>query len=222
MTQLLCVSPRCAIPRRHRDDCTGDCRGCLPGWAADGLRLCAVCLTRLGDNAVKAAELYDELELMLKTTGAGGRSSSKPGPGTPPRDAVVDMRATIRHILASWCRLIAEERGIGLPADEVTAMGGYMGRHAEWLAAGEYAAEVADEVAALASRAWGLAYPSGSRTVEVGPCPLCPGTLTAIVRATDQTLPSEVGCDGQEPHRWPADQWRQLDRLVMAKRRMAA
>jgi hypothetical protein len=223
MTPPLCLNPRCAIPRRHRDDCDGDqCRGCLPGWAADGLRLCAVCTRRHGENAVKAAELHGELELMLRPSGSGGQVTGKPGSASPPRDAVVAMRTEIRAVLASWCRFIAEERGIGLPDDEVTAMGNYLRLHGEWLAATEYAGEVADELASLASRAWGLAYPSGTRRIEVGPCPHCDGTLTAIVRATDQALPSEVACDADEAHRWSADRWRELDRLVMAKRRMAA
>jgi hypothetical protein len=223
MTQPACLNPRCAIPRRHRDDCDSDqCRGCLRAWAADGSRLCLVDIRRLGENAVKAGELHGELELMLRPSGTGGQATGKPGSASPPRDAVVAMRTEIRAVLASWCRLVSEERGIGLPRDEVTAMGAYIDKHCDWLAATEYAGEAADELASLASRAWGLAYPSGTRTVEVGPCPLCDGTLTAIVRATDQALPSEVVCGGGEAHRWSADRWRELDRLVMAKRRAAA
>jgi hypothetical protein len=242
----LCASPRCHIPNRHREDCdTATCRGCLPARAADGSRLCPLDIRRLGENATKAAVLYDELALVLKATQPGGHTSTKPGPGGPPRDAVVEQRATIRHVLVSWCRLISEERGIALPGDwlimrlprgvqgpwnrewvvndTTPAHAAYIARHAEWLAACDYADEAADELAGLANRAYGLAYPSGTRRVEVGPCPLCDGTLTAIVRATDGVLPSEVVCDRDEdPHRWAADQWRHLDRLVMAKRRVVA
>lgn len=245
---ILCRSPYCGLPGRHRTDCdTPTCRGCLPAHAADGLMLCAVDTRRLGENAVKAAELHGELELALKASGSGGHSNNKPGSGTPPRDAVVEMRATIRHTLVSWCRLIAEERGFALPADEVTAMGGYVARHAEWLAATDYAGEAAGELTDLTRRAWGLAYPSGTRRLMVGPCPLCGGVpanngwvverlprgfigpprrsgrLEALVREQDQDkLPSEVSCDMVGEHAWPATAWRQLDRLVMARRRAAA
>jgi len=223
MTPLLCVAPGCAIPGRHGDGCDQDgCRGCLTARAADGLRLCPVHLRRLGENPVKAAELHGELELVLKAAGQGERTSSKPGSGTPPRDEVVAIRAEIRHVLVSWAKLIGEERGIGLPTDEVSAIGAYVARHAEWLAATEYAGEAADELASLVSRAWGLAYPSGTRRVEVGPCPRCDGTLTAIVRPIDSTKPTEVLCDGDEQHRWDSTQLRTLDRLVMARKRAAA
>jgi hypothetical protein len=194
----------------------------LKGWAADGSRLCQVDIRRLSENPVKAADLHGELELVLKAAGSGERASSKPGSGTPPRDAVVDMRAEIRHVLVSWAKLIGEERGVSLPADEVSAIGAYVARHAEWLAATEYAGEAADELAGLVSRAWGLAYPSGTRKVEVGGCPRCDGTLTAIVRPVDSTKTTEVVCDGEQAHRWDSTQLRTLDRLVMARKRAAA
>lgn len=242
----LCVNPRCRIPNRHAPTCAGaPCRGCLVAWAADGLRLCPVDVTRLGANAVKAATLYDELALALRpTTAGGGHSANAPGPASPPRDPVMDARADIRAVLTSWAKLVGEERGIELPwrwvvqilpdgfigpparvrrpDDTIAAVGRYLAKHAEWLAAQEFAGEAADELADLAGRAWGLAYPSGTRTVVVGPCPLCDGTLTAIVRTVDRVLPSEVVCDAEDEHRWAADQWRQLDRLVMVRKRAAA
>jgi hypothetical protein len=173
-------------------------------------------------NATKLADLHGELELQLLVTGDPGQASSDPGPGSPPRDVIVEVRAEIRHVLVSWCRLVAEKRGIAPPVDTVPTMGAYLAKHAEWLAASEYAGEVADELAGYVSRAWGLAYPNGTRRVEVGPCPLCEGTLTAVVRATDSLLPSEVACDRDEAHRWPSERWRELDRLIAAKRRAAA
>jgi hypothetical protein len=88
-------------------------------------------------------------------------------------------------------------------------------------AATEYAGEAADELAGLVSRAWGLAYPSGTRKVEVGDCPRCDGTLTAIVRPSDSTKTTEVVCDGEQAHRWDSTQLRTLDRLVMARKRAA-
>jgi hypothetical protein len=234
MTPPWCLNPRCKIPGRHGDGCDdATCRGCLKGWAADGLRLCLTCTRRLSESLLGwtdkdgreypgLAELHGELELVLKAAGSGERASSKPGSGTPPRDAVVDMRAEIRHVLVSWARLIGEERGVSLPVDDVSAIGAYVARHAEWLAATEYAGEAADELAGLVSRAWGLAYPSGTRKVEVGGCPRCDGTLTAIVRPVDSTKTTEVVCDGEQSHRWDSTQLRTLDRLVMARRRAAA
>jgi hypothetical protein len=223
VTRLLCAAARCAIPRRHRDGCDNEqCRGCLPGYAADGLRLCGHHVERISGDASKAAEMHAELELVLRPSGGGGRTG-KPGSASPPRDEIVAMRTEIRHVLVSYAQLIHDERGHALPVDEVSAIATYVATNAEWLAAHEgVAGDASDELGSLASRAWGLAYPSGTRRVEVGPCPLCGGTLTALVRATDALLPSEVTCDGNEAHRWASERWRELDRLVMARRRSAA
>lgn len=221
-TRPLCANPRCAIPGRHCGDCGTDCRGCQPAWAADGLRLCGHCTRRLGQDAVKAARLHGELELVLRPSGAGG-GHVQPSSASPPRDDVVAMRTEIRHVLVAWCRLVSEERGISPPADDVTAMGAYLVRHAEWLAAREYAGEAADELAGLAGRAWGLAYPSGTRRLDLHEsCPYCDAELTATMRPQDGgLLPSDVVCAGEEHHTWPADQWRKLDRLVARRRAVA-
>lgn len=242
---VLCVNPRCRIPGRHAEGCAGNCRGCQRAWSADGLRLCPVCARRIGENAVKLGKLYVELELVLRPSGAGGRSSGKPGSASPPRDDVVATRTEIRHVLAGWCRVVSEERGLDLPADEVSAMGAYLRLHGDWLAASDYADEVSDELAGLVGRAWGLAYPNGTRRVRVGPCPRCGGVasgqwvverlpagfigppnrsgmLVAVVRDKDGKLPSEVYCDLVAEHEWDAPQWRQLDREVTARRKMAA
>lgn len=225
MNDLLC-SATCRIPNRHRDGCVEECRGCLPGRAADGVNLCAHHLERLGTDATGSAQLYDELAYSVMPSGGGsnqpiGRSSDGP---PVPRDKVVDIRTEIRHVLASWCRLVGEERGIQLPADEVSAMGAYVAKHATWLAAHGAAGEVVDELGSLRRRAWSIAYPNGTKVVEVGPCPKddCAGTLRAIVRPADVLLPSEVVCDADPEHRWASSEWRQLDRLIINRRMIAA
>jgi hypothetical protein len=198
---------------------------------ADGLQLCRYHLERVGTDATTIADLYDELAYSVMPTGNGhgqpiGRSSEGP---PAPRDKVVDIRTEIRHVLAGWCRLVGEERGIQLPADEVSAMGGYVAKHATWLAAHSVADEVADELSSLRRRAWSIAYPNGTKVVEVGPCPHalnaavgyaepCGGTLRAIVRPSEVLLPSEVVCDLDPEHRWSSSEWRQLDRLVSGRR----
>lgn len=227
VSDLLC-SATCRIPNRHRDGCATDCLGCLPGRAADGARICQFHTERLAADATGSAELYDELAYSVMPSGGTssqpiGRSSDGP---PAPRDKVVEIRTEIRHVLASWCRLIGEERGIQLPADEVSAMGAYVAKHATWLAAHGAAGEVSDELGSLRRRAWSIAYPNGTKVVEVGPCPRsvlidegverdCSGTLRAIMRPRDEgLLPSEVVCDVDPEHRWASSEWRQLDRLV--------
>jgi hypothetical protein len=222
VTASLCVSPYCKARGYHQPDCAdADCGGCVPRLAADGLRLCHVHTRRIAEDAAKAAELHDELTLRLTGAGqAGQRMSGTPDHGTELDPRAVEARATIRHTLVSWCRLIAEERGHALPADTLTALAGYVAKHAEWLAATEYAGEVSDELHTLVSDAYPIAYPSGARVFAVGGCPHdgCTGTVKAILRRVDSLLPSALQCDADEAHCYPADQWIALGRKLRAVR----
>lgn len=238
MSNPLCSNPRCRSPR-HEPGCTD--KECAPHparLAADGLNLCTPHVEHLEQDATMLATLHAELELVIMRTGSSGEKVSGTGAEPPaPRDRVVDARTEIRHTLASWCRLVAEERGIQLPADEVSAMGAYLQKHATWLAAHDAAGDVSDELSTLRRKAWSAAYPTGTKVVEVGPCPnhnygadtfldangvadwpRCTGKLRAVVRPADQLLPSEVVCDTDPSHRWDSTQWRQLDRLVSGRK----
>jgi hypothetical protein len=222
VTPSLCVSPHCRARGYHHPDCQdADCAGCTPRLAADGVRLCPLHVRRIGEDAVKAAGLHDEIALRLTGAGqAGERTSGTPDHGTDLDPRAVEVRATIRHTLVSWCHLIAEERGHALPADTLPALGGYVARHAEWLAATEYAGEVSDELHALVSAAWPVAYPSGARVFPVGPCPHdgCTGTLKAILRPRDTLfLPAELQCDADDAHSYPSSEWVALGRKLRPK-----
>src|SRR5512144_3192594 len=181
---LLCLLARCAVPGRHREHCDDEqCRGCQPARARDGGRLCELHTLHIGQDAARLAELYDVLALRL----LGGSGHGEPVSGTPddtrvPNPAAVEVRTDIRHTLVAWYRLISEERGWSLPADEVADLAGYVARSAQWLAATEYADEVADELHDLVRRARQVAYPSGARVIEIAPCPVegCGGTVKAI------------------------------------------
>lgn len=224
MTSALCVSPHCTARGYHHPDCDNpDCAGCTPRLAADGLRLCPMHTRRIAEDAARAAELHDEIALRLTGAGqAAERTSGTPDHGTELDPRAVDVRATIRHTLVGWSRLIAEERGIGLPADELPAIGAYVAKHAEWLAATEYAGEASGELHDLVSGAYQVAYPSGVRVFPVGLCPKdgCPGTVKAILRPKDPlSLPSSLQCDTDEAHVWlaSANEWMSLGRKLRPK-----
>lgn len=223
----LCVAPGCRARGQHANDCPGgDCRGCLPRRAADGLRLCWQHARHLETDARQLAPLYDELALALagisspicRVSGSPDRSSRIPNP------AAIEVRGTIRAVLAAWCRLIAEGRGVELPRDEVADMSEYVARHAHWLAAHPAAGDASAELRELAVRAHRIAYPDGTRVVAVGPCPRdgCDGTIRAVLRASDSLLPSRIVCDANADHVWPADQWLTLGRQLRRARERRA
>ena len=221
MTQLACSTPRCAIPRRHKDGCSNDdCKGCLPAMAQDGLRLCRLHTTRISTDALRCAELDHEIEQVLTASGRGGeRTSGTADHGTVLNERAVEVRVEIRHTLVAIARLISEERGIGLPPNNLDAIAAYVATHHVWLAAhNAVAGDTSDELSSLQRRAWNVAYPTGARVFDIGPCTItdCTGTIRAVIRDVDTGVLSELVCDADEPHRWPYSQtaWRRLGNQV--------
>jgi hypothetical protein len=193
-----------------------------PRTAAPGLRLCDWHVDRLGQDVLDVAALYDELALRLNAgTGSGEPVSGTSDTTRLPNPAAVEVRTEIRHVLVSWCRLVAEERGFTLPADEVGAMGAWLKRSLAWLAASEYADEVADEFRDLRGRAWRIAYPSGARSIPMGPCPMpdCPGAVRGLLQPMDarDRARSWLRCDGPDQHEWPPEEWRSYARLAKGR-----
>lgn len=217
---VLCSAPGCRILDHHTDGCGSDdtCRGCVPRQAAPGLRLCDYHTLRIATDATRLADLYTELETELAAPERPGErvSGSKLTSGVTLNDRAAAMRTEIRHTLVSWCKLVADERGITLPADHLDSIAAYLALHRDWLSAHPAAPDCSDELSSLARRAWSVAYPSGARTFPVGPCPVedCSATVRVVLRTVDSLLPSELVCDAEQPHAWPASRWRELGRTI--------
>jgi rubredoxin len=226
MTLPLCANPACRTRNRHQPGCPGDpCGGCLPRPADYGLRLCRVCTTRLGEDAVQAAELHAELaERLLAGTGMGERVAGTSEARTP-KDAVMDARSDIAHFLTWWTRLIVQERGIHPPvlrsADDVDPLGLFVARHATWLAAHRWASYAATELHDIAHGApWRIYDPAGTRVFGVPRqyrCPECGAELRAVIRLDSQLLPPEVTCDGPDVHVWKSYEWKKLGDRISAE-----
>lgn len=227
MTRPLCVAPTCWSRGHHLPTCSGDCDGCSPRLALDGLRLCGYHTDHIGTDAAKLADLHAEIGIQLGASGTGAeKTSGTKDPGLRINERAVEVRAEIRHVLVGWTRLIAEERAFQLPDDSIAAIGAFVATSATWLAATDYADEASTELRELVGRAWGIAYPSGVRRFQVKhdgqpvPCPMtaddqpCPGTLWTILRRTDSLLPSALACDVHEDHQIPADRWLTLGRQL--------
>jgi hypothetical protein len=171
--------------------------------------------------------------------------------GSPPARPVKAMSGT-----PIWRGQGTVEQAIaGPPEISVDQAAAFVAKHAEWLAAQEFAGEASDELSELRSKAWRVAYPSGARTIPIAPCPVtwsvpgqhiwtstspcrcvrcgvdvlaaptgcvadlhrCGGTVKAIVRPADSLLPSELVCDADDGHRWPAGTWHGFRRAVKAR-----
>jgi alkanesulfonate monooxygenase SsuD/methylene tetrahydromethanopterin reductase-like flavin-dependent oxidoreductase (luciferase family) len=209
--------------------------------------LCTPHHAGIARDAVKAAELYGELALTLAGgSGQGERTSGSRDRAIPYSDRASDARATIQAVLAAWCSLISEQRGIYPPKrrvvkllpydfigppplvwtldDRPRVMAAYIAEHADWLAAHPAAGDCSAELADLVRMAHPIAYPTGTRVIDVGPCvePGCPGTIRAVLRRADSLLPSALACSEDDGHTWPPHQWRTIGRQLQARTEAAA
>lgn len=196
----LCAAPHCAIRNRHVDTCPDPdlCWGCLPRWAADGLRLCDLDVKRIPEDAGRVVDLWTGLESNIIRSGGGGEKEKTSGSssGAPvPDDDVMEARTRIRGLLLAIVRLITEQRGVTWPSErylrrlpegvegpraigyrrteDLAAAARFIGKHAEWIAAHRYGPTIARDLRNIAGdgRIWGMAYPAGSDRLYVGDCP---------------------------------------------------
>jgi hypothetical protein len=206
MQQPLCAAPHCTIRDRHTDTCPAPdtCRGCLPRRAADGLRICTICTSRIGEDALTAAQLHDDLAQVLLHRSRGERTSGTGDPSPAIRDDVVETREAIYGTLTNLTKLISTERGILPPWEWRTeqlppgfigpprrirvgvgyplALARYIAKHRDWLAAHPQADEHAGDLRAIAAdgRIRALAYPCGSDRLYIGDCPLLVRDLDGV------------------------------------------
>lgn len=204
------------------------------------------------EAATLHAELAFQLAGSSSSSGLGTIGQKNPGHGINLNPHVAEHRATIRQTLVAITTRIAEERGHTLPwkwgpwelipldegvhgplarrrtrtIDHSTArLGSYIADNHQWLAAHEEAGQFATELGDLVATGRSLRQASGTRIIEVGPCPqkthhdddtvtACPGKLRALLRLEASLLPSEVHCDADEDHIWDSTQWMKLGRTM--------
>jgi hypothetical protein len=221
----LCEGRRCRSRGTHASGCAGEpeCLGCEPRLAADGLRLCWSHREAIARHALLAVEIYEELTLQLAASSSPAGdyvTSTTMDKGIKLNSAAVEARDRIMSVLSAWSSMIAEQRGFRWPTIEARPMAAFVADSASWLAAHPAAADCLDELHELA---WGwpraIAYPSGNRTIKLGACPHCEGSVAAVLRRPDSLVPSEVRCDLDEAHRWrgPAA-WAELAELMRSDR----
>lgn len=230
MSETLCVVPDCFVRGRHTTDgCDADCTGCLPGLAADGLRVCR----HHHDRARRDLHRLPELDAALTVALTRGRRPSQSGPvgGTHTVDLVLDERVMdhrdfLRERLAAMVAFVAEERGFTGPTRwDVGSVCAWLARSHDWSCASQMAATYVLQLDRLTRRAHALAYPNGTRVYPVGPCTghttstegervPCTGTLHAIIRDTESLLPSQLACDAPESHTFAPHEWMGLGRTL--------
>lgn len=190
-----------------------------PRRAIDGGYICDGCVAQLERLVAEMPARYAALERVLATGGTGGqRVSGTASEPLPINLAVAEHRHHMAGVMASWARLVAEERGIMPPASPALAVcGPWLTVHIQWCARQRWVDEMLTELRQANGRARAMLNPDGSKRIAIGPCRTagetgpCTGTLYATVRAEDDERPSAIYCDGCEFEKSP-EEWLRFGR----------
>jgi hypothetical protein len=184
--------------------------GCLPRGAdgpapaADGHLLCRHHIRRIVDDALRLAQLHDELGAQLAMTGGGaGVAAGGTHAGLRLDVAAAAARHDIRALLVELTQAVAAIRGgVRLPIrwhlapalppgaegprnivgsewdDRNPTLAAIVGAHAGWLAARPNAGDTSDRLGYLRRRAYAITTAEPVIEVYIGPCPMLvlPGT----------------------------------------------
>lgn len=210
-TETVCLSTHRTDPDR-------------PRRAADGLRLCYGCISGMRRHLADLPVLYADVVASMpasRTADAAPVSGSRE-PGLPVNLAAGELRSQIEYDLYYWAQRVATDRGMRLPTSgRVVVVCDWLGRHVDWLAARQEAAEVRGVLVELTSHALRVIDPARPSLI-LGPCAEtvdgepCEGTLRASVLDVDDPRPSKIWCDACTLELTP-EQWYRFGRRYHAR-----
>lgn len=180
-------------------------------------RLCAPCHRRLETVLAQLPRLYTACESALadRPPPMADRVSGSRAARLPVNPKAVEARSDVKHLLASWSRLVVDERGVGGPPDSaVRGLVAYLLRHLAWLSAHPAVGDLVEELTAVAGRARLAAYPDPVVKLDLGRCVHagCDRTIFASLHADDAAVPGHLRCEAG--HAWPPHRWALLARRL--------
>jgi hypothetical protein len=173
------------------------------------MRICVGCRDQLEEDLIELPGWYDLCAHALDLSGPpqSERVSGSRPRGIVLRDAVVAVRSEILGVLASWCGLVAGERGVAGPDElSIRKLTKFIAIHLNWLVAHTAAADLVDEVSVLVASARKVVRPDEGVRVELGRCAR-PGCDEPVVAesGTENQLTYRVACDAGHVVR--PDEW---------------
>jgi hypothetical protein len=127
----------------------------------DGLYLCDSCLHHLERLIAEMPAMYEDLSRQVSSGSSGPRVSGSSSARLPINPTASEHQCQIVGVLASWCKLVADERGIATPAGpEVWRTAPWLTVHVTWCAANPWVDEMLAELRQLAGRARSIADPT--------------------------------------------------------------
>lgn len=176
MTPTLCVVTECAIPNQHTPTCTDtNCPGCLPGLAADTLRICNHHYQHAKRRLRELPQLDRDLgeAFVKRTTMITAYTTGTPHSiGINLDEHILEAREYMRGRLTNLTAYVVEERGAAIPELTVPALTTFLLRHAEWLSANHRSApNWTRQIDNIHTEARRYAYRTRQTSIRLGTCP---------------------------------------------------
>lgn len=154
---------------------------CMVDWCdrpvVEG-HVCTHCSGRLeralGDIPALTEELDTVLTKQARYAAADARRGERSLPFSPEAS---ELGWVLRNTLATWCRLIAEERGKKLPGNDTPpAMARWLLSHVEWLRHHRAGHEAVEEITSVVHKVCRIVDRPAER-IYAGPCRDCNGDM---------------------------------------------
>lgn len=162
-----------------------------PRQALPGLYVCHGHHAELERLIAEMPARADDLD---RARGPGGPRPPGAASGLPIDDRAAEHRTQMAGVVASWCRVVAEDRGITTPAGpELHRTCPWLLRHVDWCCGNRWVDEMLSELRQVTGRALALADIPARRVPLAAQCltheggERCTGTVTIIVRGDDWT-----------------------------------
>lgn len=172
--QGLCAVTDCYLPNRHTQTCTTDCTGCLPGLAADTLRICRWHHDRAKHHLEDLPRLDRDLTTALatRTTMIRAYTTGTTQLGIHLDEHIMEATEYLRGRLTNLAAYVVTERGTAVPELTVHGLTRFLLRHAEWLSADKLAAPTwPRQVENIHNTAHRAAYRTRRTAIKLGDCP---------------------------------------------------
>lgn len=182
---IFCVAQHCAARNQHRPTCVdADCQGCLPRMAQKPSHLCRPHERRLKEDIISLPRLYQDLSNALippdmgmqhKVSGGGIKNNAFPF-----NDAAAQLRQQVQRNLTHLASALARQRKLNPPdlshahtsEHGIIVLSRYLSAHIGYITSTPtLARRASNTLSRLASQSHRTAFPSGTRTIDIGQCP---------------------------------------------------
>lgn len=211
---LVCASPSCGRQRGRVQR--------SPRPPEEGMKLCSRCFAHLASVLALLPEAHSQCEELLVQYGCTDRTRVRGGlhTGMHLDESLLNVRAEVLSLLASWSSLVIEERRLShAPRREVRELAVFLTRHLRWLASHPAAGDAAAELNHVSTRLKAALRSDAASRYEIGPCTQdgCQGRIEVTMRGRGSTRTTRVSCDFG--HEWQPHEWLRLGALVAQARR---